>query len=208
MTTLKPPGSTLPDYLYDVSKFDDRFSANMLDQSANLMHQAQQSFTKSYSWFEQLVGTIPKDDLLVASVVAVLSTIAILLIFLGDTGTSAKRRGNGKMRHHQRQQQLRRMVADFVTDAIEDARYKDEITRQEKKQLYRYFAVALKDTDLLPPPHPNKVKSDIRKRKATIAKITPKIPGETPPDIKIKPARPALRKRHGAISGLLKAAVV
>ncbi|MGH7239431.1 MAG: hypothetical protein ACREHG_05105 [Candidatus Saccharimonadales bacterium] len=90
--------------------------------------------------------------------------------------------GVADMRHWKRQQIVKKFLSDAFTDAVEDIRYKDKITRAEKFQLYREFAKALDCADLVVERSSIRKKAEIRHRLNNgVYKHKPDIPGKPEP---------------------------
>lgn len=172
-----------PQYLYDASSFDNRFAGNMWDQLNAISHSIPRAIPEPaknvwdqilpyVQWFETETGMI---------VTGAIVTVGILSFFgLRYLQSKTKTRG-GEMGHWQRQQDLKRIISDILCDTVEDARYKDLISRAEKYTLYKQMAKFFELPDLIIQRHPSRKKAEIRQRIGNgVYKTKPDIPGDAP----------------------------
>lgn len=128
--------------------------------------------------------------------------IAIIGLFVWERGGKGKTKVMGKL-------QISRKrgihIGDRITDIVEDLRYRDLITKQEKLMIYRFFSDAAGLKDLVPQ-HQKEVKNRVRKRLGNGEyKTKAAIPGGQPLTMEeISESRPKPQKRLKARhSGLL-----
>lgn len=186
-----------PQYLYDASKFDDRFAGNMWDQLNAISHSIPviiQEPAKTVwdqmipyvRWFETETGVV-----VAGAIVASLTVSFLVLQYL----RAKKPMGNGDMRHWQRQQELQKILSDLLCDVVEEARYKDMITKAEKQQLYQKMGKFFEMPDLMITRHPSRKKAEIRQRIGNgVYRTKPKIPGEAPV-VSVPTVKPPVRNR-------------
>ena len=98
-------------------------------------------------------------------------------------------------------------IEDRITDIIEDLRYKDLISKDEKLMLYRFFADATNCRGLVKQ-HPKEVKNKVQRRLGNgVYRTKPAIPGDPPftmEEISEKKVKPVVKPRakHSGILAL------
>ena len=172
-----------PQYLYDASTFDKRFAGNMWDQLNAISHSIPDVVPEpAKSAWDQV---IPYVDWLKTEtgLIATGAFVAVwVAVFFGLRYLRAKSTSRGgEMGHWQRQQDLKKIISDILCDTVEDARYKDLITRAEKFTLYKQMAKFFELPDLIVQRHPSRKKAEIRQRIGNgVYKTKPDIPGDAP----------------------------
>lgn len=194
---LKTNATDLPSYMFDPSTFKEHVNQAwgafgkqtipLWDQFKTQLHQV-----------GGIKGMIVDPNFYVPFVT--ISCFGLLFAFIWYAS-----RGTYKMPKH-RQKQIDLMFSDEITNAIEKLRYDDRITRSEKKRLYRRLSQFLSLPDLVPPPHPEKVKAGIKKRRANGSTKPVNIPGDPPPPIAPKAKPVVKRNRMSAMLAASKAA--
>ena len=162
----------LPSYLYTYpASFEDRFTSDWKEIPTYL-----QDFFKTN---DGLLYNFAQQYALVAAGVLIVGVLA-LLIGMWRRDNAAK--GNKMGKKWQREQHIKTVFGDILTDLVEEARYRDLLTRNEKKMLYQRLAKAFEIEDLLASPIAAR-KAKIRNNMRNNGKIKPNIPGDPPPPL-------------------------
>lgn len=132
--------------------------------------------------------------------IAVLILAWVSIIYRADNAASIREKP-AMPKHWRKREDLQKTICDILVDTVEDARYKGLLTRKQKLDLYKKFAFAFELPDLLPVPKNKKKAAQERLHRNRI--VTPKIPGEPPPQVNGKGRK--LVNRRSTLSTILAA---
>lgn len=188
----------LPSFLLEPSSFVDRFDPKVwMGMPPITLDNLKQSPGLLYQFFTSAGGYT-------TLVVFALAVMVVILVRSSNASNEA-RRGDADMRKWERQRQVQKITSDLLTEIIEEARYRDLLSKGEKHHLYKGLAHFFELPDLLAKRSPARKKAEIAaRRKAGLNTKPSPIPGDPPPPVQRREVTKPVRKR-GMISQIVAA---
>lgn len=139
--------------------------------------------SESWTWLIDLAG--PYSDWIVLAGILLIAIGAMLFAYAADKGRRYhfRRKRGEQMTRKERQQYIKTVVGDAITDVLEEMEYKGILHRSEVRRLYRQLGMVLNVRGLLPS-KANLTKQEMAALEAFVKSVRSKkplpIPGPKP----------------------------